>query len=51
MTETKKAPANKAAPKKVSDADIVKRLTKLQQGKLSRNDRTSVTAVIRLLSE
>ena len=50
---TKKAyetPKKKSAPKRVTDADVVKRLSALQRTAISSADRTAITQVIRLLS-
>jgi hypothetical protein len=51
VTTASTAPKKKkAAPKKVTDADVVKRLSALQRTGISSADRAAVTQVIRLLS-
>lgn len=50
MTDVSNAPKKKSTPKKVTDADVVKRLSALQRTDISANDRAAVTQVIRLLS-
>ena len=51
MTSESTAPKKKkATPKKVTDADVVKRLSALQRTSISSADRAAVTQVIKLLS-
>ena len=50
MSDAPATKPKKSTPKKVTDADVVKRLSALQRTNISSADRAAVSQVIRLLS-